>query len=57
MLNMKIFNQGGMHVVWERDKSDPPSPYMGSMPHVLNQSTINQQKDNLLYGTPGHTMT
>ena len=25
--------------------------------HSINQSTINQQKDNLLYGTLGHTMT
>ena len=46
-----------MHVVWEKDKSVPPSPYMGSIPHGINQSTINEQKDNLLYGTLGHTMT
>ena len=24
-------------MVWERDKSDPPSSFMGSIPHGLNQ--------------------
>ena len=28
-----------------------------SIPHVINQSTINYQKDNLLYGTLDYTMT
>ena len=41
MFNIKIIYLRGMHVVWERDKSDLPSPYMGSIPHGLNQSIIN----------------
>ena len=28
--------------------SDPPSPCMGSIPHLIYQSTINYQRDNLL---------
>ena len=44
MLTGDLLNEntlGGIHVVWGRDKSDPPASFMGSIPHDLNQS-INQ---------------
>ena len=35
---------------------DTLSPCMGSITHLHYQSTINYQRDNLLYGTLDHTM-
>ena len=34
-------------MVWERDKSDPPASFMGSIPHDIYQLTFNYKKNNL----------
>ena len=35
---------------------DPSSPCIGSIPHLINQLTINKQRDNLWHGTLDHAM-
>ena len=40
MFNVK-YQRGDTHVGWERNKHEPQSSFMGSIPHDLNQLTFN----------------
>ena len=46
MFNVK-YQRGNTHVEWGRDKPEPPSSFMGSIPHDHNQLIFNLSKDNL----------
>ena len=39
---MKYLSKGEIHVGWGKAMHEPPSSFMGSIPHVNYQTTINQ---------------